>query len=123
MITLKELTVSDLLEAVGTGEFSEKIRTSAPCVVIILSQGWCGEWKIMYKRLQKVAGWDQSQRPDIDIWWALYDRLSCMDEVIAFKETVWKNDRIPYVRYYRDGKLIDTSNFVMEKELFAILGV
>lgn len=123
MITLKELEVSDLLEAMGAGEFSEKIRTSAACVVIILSQGWCGEWKILYKRLQKVADRDQSHRPDIDVRWALYDRLSIMDEFREFKEKVWENGKIPYLRYYRDGELIDTSNFVMEKELFAILGV
>lgn len=122
MITLKELESSDLLEAMEEGEFSEKIRTSAALVVIILSQGWCGEWKILYKRLQKVAGWDQSHRPDIDIWWVLYDRLSIMENFMEFKERAWKNKKIPYLRYYREGKLVDTSNFVMEKELFAILG-
>ena len=123
MITLRELDEADLRQTIRDGEFTKEIRGSAPYVVIILSQGWCGEWKILYARLKKVSGWDQSHRPDIDIRWALYDRLPCMKEFMEFKETIWNNDLIPYLRYYGDGELIATSNFVMEKELFSILGV
>jgi hypothetical protein len=41
---------------------------------------------------------------------------------MSFKEDVLGNQQVPYVRFYRDGKLVRQSNWVPRAAFAAMLG-
>jgi hypothetical protein len=52
---------------------------------------------------------------DITVFEFVYDRVDFFGEFLRFKEAHFNNDQIPYIRYYRDGKLIGESNYVTSR--------
>lgn len=71
---------------------------------IIMTQEWCPQWKAMKKWVTGIK--------DVAIYVHVYDDTS---EFKEFKEKNW-NDKIPYVRYYKDGKFICDSNYLSKEE-------
>ena len=49
---------------------------------------------------------------EIDVYVFVYDDSPVFDEFLAFKESVWGNNLIPYIRYYRRGRLRSESNYL-----------
>lgn len=103
----RKLTEAECREAMKHGEFSETITASKPFVVIVLTQSWCPQWAWMRSYLPKLA-----DAPDTDIFWLEYDQEPLYDEFLEFKEDHFGNREIPYVRYYRSGKLVKESNYI-----------
>lgn len=48
----------------------------------------------------------------LHIYYIEYDREPWFETFMEFKETVFNNREIPYVRYYKAGKLTNESNYV-----------
>lgn len=119
MIQRKKLTEDQAREAMSTGEFTGSVRASAPRVAVILTQGWCGDWRAMERWLEKLPrdGTPESDSP-IDIYELLYDRIAFFDEFRSFKERVFRNSLIPYVRFYRNGVFLSDSNHLEEQAFF-----
>jgi hypothetical protein len=67
------------------------------------------EWLSTFEREDRTPGL-------IDVYELIYNRKDYFHQFLHFKETVWRNPLIPYVRYYRDGMLVDESNFVSQRE-------
>ena len=61
---------------------------------------------------------DGLDEPGITVYAVVYDRLENFTDVMVFKETVFGNDLIPYVRYYRDGRLVAETNAVYLRKKF-----
>jgi hypothetical protein len=109
MITWKTISDEDARNAIDKKEFSDSIRGSRDRVAVILTQAWCPQWASLKHSLDRIA---DSEPSDIDIYMFIYDRSPLFREFLEFKENVWENDLIPYVRYYRNGELRGESNFL-----------
>ncbi len=112
MIHRKQLTEEQIHAAMSDGEFPKEVRHSGPDVAVVLTQDWCPEWKIMKMWLRSLEKRNRPEDIDIEIYELEYNRLDSRDEFVEFKEDVLGNSFVPYVRYYRNGNLIDESNYV-----------
>lgn len=104
---LYRLTEAQCRAAMAAGDFRPEISGSAPVVAIVLTQSWCPQWAWMSAWLGPVAG-----EAGVDVWQVEYDREPFFEEFMAWKEGVLGNDHVPYIRYYRAGKLARESNYI-----------
>lgn len=118
MLRRRTLTSDQVLHAIAHGEFGPDVLSSQGNVAIIMTQDWCTQWRSM-------GGWlkNLDDTIDLDIYELCYNRVDCFQDFLSLKENVWKNQTIPYVRYYRDGRLITESNYISRKEFLGILGL
>jgi hypothetical protein len=105
MDTLRPLTKDQLDALLKDGDFPESVRLAAPKVVVVMTQDWCGQWANMAAYLPDFA--DKAA-----IFTVEYNRLPDFERIMHFKETVFRNGQVPYLRFYRDGKLVRQSNWV-----------
>ncbi|MCX7920541.1 MAG: hypothetical protein N3B21_00745 [Clostridia bacterium] len=107
MINRHELGKKQCLYAIEHGEFSDDVIKSKDKVVVIMTQDWCPQWQNMQSW---VYGLDIAD--DIDVYELIYNKVDYRDDFMKLKESKWRNDQIPYLRYYRDGKLFKETNYV-----------
>jgi hypothetical protein len=105
MSDIRPLTQDQLDALLKDGEFPESVRLAAPKVVVVMTQDWCGQWTSMAAYLSDFA--DQAA-----IFTVEYNRLPDFERIMHFKETVFRNDQVPYLRFYRDGKLVRQTNWI-----------
>jgi len=103
----KKLTREDISNVIKNKEFDQKIINSAKNTAVIMTQSWCSQWNM-------VKNWinDLPDDPELDIFVVIYDLENYYESFMSFKENVFGNYEIPYIRYYIDGKLVDESNFI-----------
>ena len=109
MVSMKPLEQSEAEYAMDHGEFSPKIIESNENVVIVLTQGWCPQWAALKHMLAKL------DFPNLNVFTFIYDRSPIFTEFMQFKESTYHNHEVPYLRYYKGGKLINTSNSVWKR--------
>jgi len=102
-----KLSKEQCYAAIRDGEFGPDVRSAAPKVAIVLTQSWCSQWIHLRPRLEALP-----PAADRAIFWVEYDLEAWFDDFRSFKEDVFANREVPYLRYYRDGKLVAQSNFV-----------
>ena len=117
MVNQRELTEQQARDAIEAGELPREVIGSAPRVAVILTQDWCPQWAAMDSYLAEME-----DREDLLVYFLLYNRVAFFRDFMRFKEQVWHNYEIPYVRYYRDGELAGDSNFVPRKAFLSRLG-
>ena len=88
---------------------------AAPKVVVVMTQDWCGQWSTLAAYLPDFAG-------EAAIFTVEYNLLPDFERIMRFKEDVLGNDQVPYLRFYRDGKLVRQSNWLPRASFAAILG-
>ena len=115
MNTIRTLTKDQLDALMSEGEFPESVRLAAPKVVVVMTQDWCGQWANMAAYLPDFAS-------EAAIFTVEYNLLPDFERIMTFKETVFDNQQVPYVRFYRDGKLVRQSNWVPRAAFAAMLG-
>ena len=96
--------------AIRNGEFGSDVTASRHKVAVVMTQDWCSEWKRMEAWLCDMSGCD-----DLDIYLVVYNKLDCFQDFLRLKENQWRNDQIPYVRYYENGSLFRVSNAVPQE--------
>ncbi len=116
MFVYKKLSDEDARVAIEQGDFSNELLTSSEYVAIIPTQSWCSQWLMMQQWLRK--GEVQSDI-DLSVYYYEYDLSDLFDDFRKFKEGKWENGEVPYIRYYHNGKLISTSNFIAQHQFFA----
>jgi hypothetical protein len=116
----RKLTEEDCLFAVRSGDFAESVRGAAPLVAVILTQSWCPQWRFMQSYLAEA---EQSVGERGAIYVVEYDREPFYRDFMTFKEDIFQNREIPYVRYYRAGLLHAESNFISKQGFLSKLGV
>jgi hypothetical protein len=110
------ITKEQALRAIQHHEFGENVIASNRRVAVLLTQDWCPRWGAM-------KDWIYSLEDDFDLYELIYNKVDYFDDFRNFKETIWDNDRIPYVRYYRDGTLSSVSNYVTKEEFMKNIGL
>jgi hypothetical protein len=125
---IRKITEAEARYAMAHGEFSLDLRNSAPSVAIILTQSWCPQWRFMKAYLPQVdarlngPGGVEQRTPDYaHIYYLEYDTEDWYEEFLSFKENTFQNWDVPYVRYYRQGRLTGESNFIAEKSFISAL--
>ena len=109
---MRRLTESECRQMMSEGEVPESIRSEAERVAVILTQGWCGDWKMMRRYLDRIPD------SDVRMMYVEYDQEPFFEELKTFKETEFKNAQLPYIRYYVNGELVNQSNVVLFKRRF-----
>ncbi|MBL8965928.1 MAG: hypothetical protein JNG85_02900 [Spirochaetaceae bacterium] len=104
---IKHLDGAACRAAIAAGDFSADVAGAAPRVAIILTQSWCPQWAWMRSYLEALP-----DDPETAVYWVEYDLEPFFEEFMAFKEGVFGNDQVPYVRYYRGGRPSRESNFI-----------
>lgn len=98
--TLSDDVIARTLEA---GEFPDEVRNAAEKVVVILTQDWCPDWHAMEVFLPAFDG-------QAAIYVLEYNRHPDFERIMHFKEEVFGNREIPYLRYYHQGRFITATN-------------
>ena len=107
MLTFKTIDEKEMQNIIGTKEVSDDIKKSAENVIAIFTQDWCGDWKGLDRELKA----NEEKSPiDITIYICMYNQTSLYEPFMNFKETVWNNGLIPYLRYYKNGSFVKDTN-------------
>jgi hypothetical protein len=104
---MRKLTKDDCLGLLKDGELAPCLVGAADAVAIVLTQSWCPQWAWMRSYLAEIPPGEGRE-----IFWVEYDLEDFFETFMKFKESVFGNDQVPYVRYYRGGKLVAESNYV-----------
>ena len=91
-------------------ELPDEVKNASRHVAVVLTQGWCPQWTMMKRYLEGMK--KEATELDLTVFTLIYDGVDYFDEFRDFKEAVWQNYQIPYVRYYTEGTLVAESNYV-----------
>lgn len=116
MIERRSISTEQAREAMSSGDFGPEITAAGPRVAVILTQSWCPQWPAMEKWMRALIREDKPAEHDIIIFEFVYDKSDISKEFTRFKEQTLGNALIPYVRYYREGNLMDQSNYVGSRD-------
>ncbi|MCL2094134.1 MAG: hypothetical protein FWH12_08075 [Treponema sp.] len=110
---MRKLTEAECQTALDGGDFAGDLL-SVPGAAVILTQSWCPQWAAMKTFLPAV----EKALPEARIYFIEYDieaweKISNQD-FMDFKEKVFNNREIPYIRYYQNGVFSKDSNFISE---------
>ena len=120
MIRRVNITREQALAAIENGELPVEVIESADNVAAVLTQDWCPQWTAMERWIGDLNKNESELPVPLDIYVLLYNREDFFREFLHLKENVWKNRTIPYVRYYRKGRLIRESNFVSRESFLEV---
>jgi len=109
-------TLSDevIEQTIADGEFPEEVRNAAEKVVVVLTQDWCPDWHAMEAFLPRFE--DQ-----VALFVLNYNKHPQFETIMGFKEDVFGNREIPYLRYYDKGRFIVATNHLPQGTFAALL--
>jgi len=109
-------TLSDdqIAQTLRDGEFPPEIRNAAEKVLVILTQDWCHDWHAMEKFVPDYGG-------QAALFLLVYNLHPDFEKIREFKEDVFGNREIPYLRYYYRGNLIAKTNQLPRRTFEALL--
>jgi hypothetical protein len=114
MINKIKSSKDQVFNAIENGEFDKGVISSKDLVVVVMTQDWCPQWIDMESWIYSIE-----TNKDIDVYELVYNRTEYFNEFMNFKENVWKNSQIPYLRLYQNGKLVGETNYI-NRERFKI---
>jgi hypothetical protein len=112
MAELYTLTEKQIRHAMSTGEFGEDVIGCTEKVAVVMSQSWCPQWTAVSRWMSALP-----ENEHISIFSVVYDEEPFFEEFMSFKENVFGNREVPYIRYYRDGRLFRETNYT-SKDFF-----
>ncbi|ACL77727.1 hypothetical protein [Ruminiclostridium cellulolyticum] len=118
MINKVTIQKEQALNAVKNGEFDKSVIASKEIVLIVLTQDWCPQWQAMKTWLYDSADVDV----DIDIYELEYNTTDYFEEFKTFKEEQFGNPNVPYLRFYKNGTLIEQTNYISKDRFIEIIG-
>jgi hypothetical protein len=113
---MKKLSEAECRACMAAGEFASGIVGAAASVAVVLTQSWCPQWTRMRSYLES-----SDYGPDAEVFWVEYDLEGFFEPFMSFKEEVFGNRSVPYVRYYRGGRLAAQSNYVEPDRFLSLL--
>ena len=107
MLTFKNIDDKEMQNIIDSKEVSDNIKNASENVLAIFTQDWCGDWKGLERELKAN---EENSPVDITIFICLYNESPLYESFMNFKENTWKNELIPYLRYYKKGEFIKDTN-------------
>jgi hypothetical protein len=120
VMRLIDITREQAMATIERGELPDEVIGSDENVAAVLTQDWCPQWTAMERWIGGLNESESAPSITVDIYILLYNREDYFREFLRFKENVWKNRAIPYVRYYRRGRLISESNYVSRESFLEV---
>jgi len=77
--------------------------------ILILTQSWCSQWHLMKKYIPQLEKENTFKAAYFE-----YDLAENFESFMHFKEAEYRNDYVPYLRFYFDGAFISESNYLGE---------
>jgi len=108
MINRIKLSHDQAQQAISDRDFSADITAASKDVALILTQSWCPQWVFMNMSIKGLK--EGPEDIDLTIFTYEYDRSPIFNEFMNFKESVYRNWEVPYVRLYKNGRFIGGSN-------------
>lgn len=118
MTNKKQINKEQAMYAIENGEFGKDITASKNKVVVIMTQDWCPQWLALKSWVYEIE-----TEEDIDIYELEYNRVDYFDTFMNFKENIWGNHNVPYLRFYKEGTLINESNYIDRLQFIDKLGI
>jgi hypothetical protein len=115
MLSRTDITTEQAEYAMEHGDFGEDVTRSAENVAIVLTQSWCPQWLIVREWMKDFNDSPDADALDVQVFVLIYDTADYFDRFRRFKEDVYGNHQVPYVRYYTDGRLVNESNYVSRR--------
>jgi hypothetical protein len=109
-----QVTHDQANKIMAAGEIPPEMSGISERVALILTQSWCPQWKAMDSYLSRMQEAQSPETADLTVFYLCYDLLPFFEEFLRFKESRFDNDQIPFVLYYREGQVKNTSNYVSE---------
>jgi len=109
-----KLTAAQCAGAMRGKDFGPEVREASELVAVVLTQGWCPQWKMMSFWLDAAVA-----AAGAASFYLVYDEEDFYEPFMAWKEDVLGNRSVPYVRYYRGGVLVAESNYVSKDGFLA----
>ncbi len=115
MISRHEITKEQALYAIENEEFGSDVLDGENTVVI-MTQNWCPQWINM-------KGWIYGLETDkeIGIYELVYNKTDFYRSFMEFKEKEFGNSLVPYLRFYKNGKLASETNYVNKERFHEML--
>lgn len=117
MINRNVIQKDQAMYAIANGEFEDNLVSSKSRVVIILTQDWCPQWWNMKSWIYRLK-----IDHDIDVYELEYNKVEYFNDFRSFKEDQLGNYNVPYLRFYKDGVLVEETNFIDKKRFIEIIG-
>ncbi len=114
MIQLEDFPEDAIVKTIDQGEIPEHLRRSADQVAVVWTQDWCPQWTDMKRYLPEL-------QEDVRVFVLEYNRHPDFEKILEFKEEVWENREIPYIRYYRGGELKARYNWLPKNTFSALM--
>lgn len=108
MITRITLSNEQAQQAIIDGGFADDITHKSEAVALILTQSWCPQWTFMDMSIRGLNNGPEDL--DLTIFTYEYDRSPIFHDFMKFKESVYRNWEVPYVRLYKDGNFVGEGN-------------
>ncbi len=123
MIRRKTLSEEHVRHALAYKEFPQEVIGDAPLVAVALTQSWCPQWRSMHGWLCELSYREAPEGTEpISVWELEYDGKPYFREFLELKERTWGNRLVPYLRYYRDGELFGTDNYISADRFLSKFG-
>ena len=116
MINRYGISKEQVLDVIKEGEFDNSVIASENLVVAIMTQDWCPQWINMQSWV-----YDLQIEQDIDVYELVYNKIDNFYDFKDFKENKWKNNTIPYLRFYKGGKLFKETNYISRSNFMSII--
>ena len=110
----RSLSDDAIEKTIALGEFPDEVRNAAEKVVVVLTQDWCPDWHAMESFLPLFV--DKAA-----IFVLNYNKHRDFQKIMGFKEDVFDNREIPYLRYYHGGRFIVATNQLPKGTFEALL--
>ncbi len=94
------------------GEFGSEVVGKGDHVAVLLTQGWCPQWRYFESQIRTMIDNGEPADRDIHLFEFVYDQVDFFHDFMRFKEKTFGNFSVPYIRYYNNGRLSDQSNYV-----------
>lgn len=112
-----QITKEQALHAIEHHEFPTELISSKESVAVVMTQDWCSQWYSIQQTISLI------ENENLNIYVCVYNLESYFKEFLDLKENIWKNRSVPYIRYYKEGKLIQETNYVSKETFIQILGL
>ncbi len=109
MIHIHTINDTDMQNIIDNKDIPDSIKNKSENVIAIFTQDWCGDWHRVQNELEKNKDINDI---DIDVFICVYNQSALHEPFMNFKESVWNNDLIPYLRFYKNGNFIKDSNII-----------
>jgi len=76
--------------------------------IVISTQDWCPQWHTLNGWIKEL----KNQKCELTVILIIYNKSKYFREFMFFKENFWKNDLVPYIRYYKKGIFSGESNLI-----------